>query len=77
MSFLTIRVPFAIVTLARLTGDRSRDLDEALRSRAAEELAAAGAPARWRRLLTEVVEMDEADEAQALGDTLPIGLQLR
>lgn len=70
-------VSFALVTLARMTGDRSRDLDEELRKRAADELAQAGAPERWRRLLTEVVEMEEADEAQALGDTLPIGLQLR
>ncbi len=69
-------VPFAIVTLARLTGDRSRDLDEELRRRAADVLMAGGAPARWRRLLMEVVEMEEADESQALGDTLPIGLQL-
>jgi molecular chaperone DnaK (HSP70) len=65
---------FAIVQIARLTGDRSRDLDEPLRARALEALGSANAPESWRRLLLEVVTMETADQARAFGDTLPAGL---
>lgn len=65
---------FAIVQLARLSGDRSRDLDEHLRSRALSALRSSGAPDSWQRLLLEVVAMETADQARAFGDTLPAGL---
>jgi hypothetical protein len=67
---------FAVVQLARLTGDRSRDLDGDLRARALAALQRAEAPPAWLRLVTDVVGMDTADKARALGDTLPVGLQL-
>ena len=65
---------FAIVQLARLTGDRSRDIDDDLRSRAVAAVRAADAPASWERLLTDVVAMEAMDRARVFGDTLPIGL---
>jgi hypothetical protein len=65
---------FAIVQLARLTGDRSRDIDDSLRARALEVLRNSQAPESWQRLLTEVVTMETADQARAFGDTLPAGL---
>jgi hypothetical protein len=65
---------FAIVQLARLSGDRPRDLDESFRARAIDALRAANAPPSWQRLLVEVVTMETADQARALGDTLPAGL---
>jgi len=65
---------FAIVQLARLSGDRSRDLDDQLRTRALDALRSSGAPDSWKRLLLEVVTMETADQARALGDTLPAGL---
>jgi len=68
---------FATMQLCRLTGDRSRDLDDDVRARAVAALKAANAPAEWLRLLTEVVELEVSDEARVLGDTLPIGLHLR
>jgi molecular chaperone DnaK (HSP70) len=68
---------FAVTQLARLTGDRSRDLDDAIRARAVGALKSAGAPEGWWRPLTEVAAIEAADEARALGDTLPIGLRLR
>jgi hypothetical protein len=68
---------FAAAQLARLTGDRARDLDEDLRTRTLTALKAAQAPEPWLRMITEVVVLEAADEARALGDTLPIGLQLR
>ncbi len=67
---------FAAVQLARLTGDRTRDLDADLRTRTAAALVAAKAPERWLRLVEEVVALEAADAARALGDTLPLGLKL-
>jgi hypothetical protein len=69
--------PFAVAQLARLTGDRTRDLADEIRARAIAALKSAGAPETWLRMLTEVVALEAADEARALGDTLPIGLRLR
>ena len=68
---------FAVVQLGRMTGDRTRDLDENLRADAATALTLAGAPNQWVRLLTEVVALESAEAARALGDTLPMGLRLR
>jgi molecular chaperone DnaK (HSP70) len=65
---------FAIVQLARLTGDRSRDVDDDVRSRAVAAVRAAAAPPSWERLLSEVVAMEAADQARVFGDTLPAGL---
>ena len=65
---------FAIVQLARLTGDRSRDIDDSLRNRALDAVRSAHAPQSWQRLLLEVVSMETADQARAFGDTLPAGL---
>jgi molecular chaperone DnaK (HSP70) len=65
---------FAIVQLARLTGDRCRDVDDDLRNRALDAVRRAHAPESWQRLLLEVVAMETADQARAFGDTLPAGL---
>lgn len=67
---------FAAVQLARLTGDRTRDLAADLRARTLAALQAANAPARWLRLVSEVVALEADDQARALGDTLPLGLRL-
>jgi hypothetical protein len=67
---------FAAAQLARLTGDRTRDLDDEIRARAVAALKSAGAPETWLRMLSEVAALETADEARALGDTLPIGLRL-
>lgn len=68
---------FAVAQLARLTGDRTRDVDEGLRSRSLDALRAAGAPERWREMVSSVVALEADEEARALGDTLPIGLKFR
>lgn len=65
---------FALTQLTRRTGDRSRDLDDALRQRVLAALS--GAPESWRLSVAEVVQLSQADEARALGDTLPVGLTL-
>jgi hypothetical protein len=67
---------FAAAQLARLTGDRSRDLDDEVRERTATALRDAKAPESFVRMVTEVMALEAADEARALGDTLPAGLTL-
>ncbi|MHC1763637.1 MAG: Hsp70 family protein [Verrucomicrobiia bacterium] len=67
---------FAIAQLARLTGDRARDIDDSLRQQATVALQTGTAPASWVRMVTEVVAMEASDKARALGDTLPVGLVL-
>ena len=68
---------FAAAQLARCTGDRTRDLDPDLRAEVAAALREAAAPEHWLRLVTEVVALETAEEARALGDSLPVGLRLR
>ena len=63
---------FALAQLARRTGDRSRDLDEALR----EQVLTVLPEGPWRTLVAEVTLLSAADEARALGDTLPVGLSM-
>jgi hypothetical protein len=59
-----------------LTGDRSRDVDEATRRAVLDALRAAGVPASWERMVSEIVVLEAADKARVLGDTLPVGLAL-
>ena len=68
--------PFAVTQLCRRTGDRARDVDEALRADVVRALDAVKAPPTWKQLVAEVVSLSSADEARALGDTLPVGLSL-
>src|SRR4030095_1312047 len=56
---------FTIVQIARLSGDRSRDIDDSLRSRAMDALRSSQAPESWQRLLIEVVTMETADQDPA------------
>lgn len=68
--------PFAVMQLARRTGDRTRDISEEVRNKVVLALGNARAPERWLDLVSQVVALDAQDEARALGDTLPAGLQL-
>jgi molecular chaperone DnaK (HSP70) len=67
---------FALTQLARLTGDRARDLDPPIRAQVLNALKAADASPSWQRMVSEVVAFEAADKARALGDTLPVGLKL-
>jgi hypothetical protein len=70
-------VSFALVQLARCTGDRERDLDEALRRRLADRLRALPQGERAARLVLEVVPLEGQERARILDESLPVGLQLR
>ncbi len=67
---------FAAVQIARMTGDRSRDLPEDLRHAVVRRLEAANAPRAWITMVSETVELDNADEGRVFGESLPAGLKL-
>ena len=67
---------FAAAQLARVTGDRNRDLPEPRRLEVARRLEAAAVPAPWIAMVREVVELSQQDEMRVFGDTLPSGLKL-
>jgi molecular chaperone DnaK (HSP70) len=67
---------FAAVNLGRMTGDRLRDVDAEARGKLVSALEAVRTRPAWIRLVTEIVELERADAARVLGDTLPIGLRL-
>ena len=67
---------FAATLLARLSGDRERDVSEELRMQVMQRLRAAKAPVSWLRMGGEVIDLDEADAGRVFGETLPPGLRL-
>ena len=67
---------FAASQIARMTGDRSRDIGAAMREQVLRRLLATGAPATWATMVREVVELDQASETRMLGEALPPGLKL-
>lgn len=67
---------FAAAHLARMTGDRSRDINDALRAEVVQRLQAAGAPPSWPEMVRDVVQLDQASEQRMLGEALPPGLKL-
>ncbi|MGA7776142.1 MAG: Hsp70 family protein [Paraburkholderia sp.] len=67
---------FAAVQIARMTGDRSRDLPDEVRASVVKRLESAHAPASWITMVRETVELDEADEGRVFGESLPSGLKL-
>lgn len=67
---------YALVLLARLTGDRHRDVDDAVRAVALDWLARAEAPEHWRELVEKGGQLAEDEAARSLGDALPHGLSL-
>lgn len=68
--------PFAATLLCRMSGDRERDLPEALRAEVATRLVAGQHPASWVRMVREVTQLEAADQRRILGDSLPPGLSL-
>ncbi|HEX9100882.1 MAG TPA: hypothetical protein VF997_01695, partial [Polyangia bacterium] len=67
----------AAAEIARASGDRARDLDEALRRRLSARLESAVADgARLARLVLEPTAREAREERLAFGDSLPSGLRL-
>jgi len=66
----------AAVQLARLTGDRARDISEATRREVERKLVAMSADPEWIRVVRELVPVAEAERATWFGESLPVGLRL-
>jgi hypothetical protein len=66
----------AIVLIARRTGDRSRDIDDAIREQAISRLAALGIAEETIQLLSKNVPPEPSDAVRSLGESLPPGLQV-
>ncbi|MEJ8824975.1 Hsp70 family protein [Variovorax humicola] len=66
----------AAANLARLSGDRARDLPIEVRDRVIARLKTHRAPPAWTDRVHEVVALDEAGERGVFGEALPPGLKL-
>ena len=66
---------FAAAQIARMSGDRARDLPPDLREQVARRLASARAPASWAAMVQDAVQLDEADARRSFGEALPPGLK--
>ena len=67
---------FALGQLARVSGDRARDIDEELQTLVLARLAELGADLATLRSVREYHELETEQQGQALGDALPVGLRL-
>jgi molecular chaperone DnaK (HSP70) len=67
---------FAAVMMARVTGDRARDLPLPIRATINEKLSAAKGPELWQFMVLEKLELDAAENKRVFGEALPIGLRL-
>lgn len=67
--------PQAAVQMARLTGDRARDIDDRVRTDLCRRLERLGThPDVWKPL-RELVEVEEQERAAQFGEQLPVGLK--
>ncbi|HEY3452116.1 MAG TPA: Hsp70 family protein [Myxococcales bacterium] len=67
---------FPLSQLSRLSGDRTRDLDAAIREKVARRLTELRAPEAVVRSVREVVELTGGEEQKVFGESLPAGLKL-
>ncbi|MCC6510825.1 MAG: Hsp70 family protein [Pirellulaceae bacterium] len=65
----------AILLCARLTGDRYRDIDAALRGSLVKQLASA--PEHYRQLIEQGGQLAAEESSQIVGEALPLGLRTR
>jgi molecular chaperone DnaK (HSP70) len=67
---------FCLSQLARRTGQRALDIDDKHRESVLHVLRGQSIPDHWRRMVEEVSELEQEEQGQMLGDSLPIGLRL-
>ena len=68
---------FALAQIARVSGDRARDLESTLRERVARRLETAPHGARGARLVRDLVALQAREEARLLDEALPARLRIR
>jgi hypothetical protein len=69
-------VGFATTLVARMSGDRARDINETMRLKVIEKLKSNKCPMSWIELVDSVKELGEKEEKQLFGEALPPGLKL-
>jgi len=69
-------IAFTTVLMSRMSGDRSRDIDENWRNKIVNKLNTVKAPASWVEMLETVKELDENETKRIFGEGLPPGLKL-
>jgi hypothetical protein len=67
---------FCLAQLARRTGQRALDVDDAHRHSVLAVLRSLSVPAHWARMVEEVIELETDEQSQMFGESLPIGLRL-
>ncbi len=67
---------FATTLMARMSNDRTRDIDSELREKIIQKLKFSKAPLAWIEMIEAYRDLDETAEKQMLGETLPPGLRL-
>lgn len=67
---------FAATMLARMSGDRERDIQPELRAQIIQFLQKAKCPASWVAMVQHATELQAADERSMYGESLPPGLRL-
>ena len=67
---------FAATLIARMSGDRARDIDDSVRLQIITKLKLGKAPLSWIEMVEQVKELDEKEEKQIFGEALPPGLKL-
>jgi len=67
---------FCAVLMTRMSGDRSRDIEEEWRQKVVDKLILAKAPASWVEMVETVKKLDETETKRVFGEGLPPGLKL-
>ena len=62
--------------IARVTGDRARDIPASIRSTIVEKLRAAKAPDLWQTMVDQKLALDDQENKRVFGEALPAGLKL-
>ena len=69
-------VALAITLMARMSGDRHRDISLEQRLRVVTAMKSARCPESWVGLIEALIELEAADQQRLMGDALPPGLSL-
>jgi hypothetical protein len=67
---------FAVMQLARKTGDRYRDIDENTRRGVEAWMERLAVPVRYRQLVRDVGTLESEEQALIFGESLPRGLRI-
>jgi hypothetical protein len=67
---------FCLAQLARRSGQRALDVDEGHRQSVLAILRSQEVPGHWVKMVEEVTELENEEQSQMFGESLPIGLRL-